>query len=207
MKGLFIVLEGIDCSGKSTQSELLKDYFIAQGKQAVLSPEPSSGPIGNLIREIMKRRVILTKDSQKFDEQMAYLFAADRHDHLYNDIDGVFKLTNEQICVICTRYTFSSLAYNCHSQEEFEFVSRLNQRFPNPDLLIALEIPVEVALTRLNQKGTSIEIYETQEKLTQVSQNYQRIFRNYQGLLLNLDGTQGQQSIHQKIVEFIERYF
>lgn len=204
MKGLFIVLEGIDCSGKSTQAELLIDYFVSKDCEAVLSPEPSAGPIGNLIREIMKGRVSLTKDAQKFDEQLAYLFAADRHDHLYNDVDGVFKLIRDRCSVICTRYTFSSLAYNCNTPEEFEFVSCLNQRFPNPDLLVYLDIPVNIAISRLNQQRTIREVYETEEKLTKVSQNYQRIFQAYDGLILRLDGTLNKHSIRQRIVEFIE---
>ena len=204
MKSLFIVFEGIDCSGKSTQAQLLKDYFEAKNAQAILSPEPSSGPIGNLIREILKNRVLLTEDRQKFDEQMAYLFAADRHDHLYNDVDGVFKLIAQQIHVISTRYYFSSLAYNAHSQEEFEFVSRLNYRFPNPDLLIYIDISVEAALARLSQNRTSLEVYENQEKLAKVSRNYQVILKNYSGLLCKVDGTASANAIHQNITNFIQ---
>ena len=204
MKSLFIVFEGIDCSGKSTQAQLLKDYFEANNAQAILSPEPSSGPIGNLIREILKNRVFLTKDSQKFDEQMAYLFAADRHDHLYNDVDGVFKLIEQQVHVISTRYYFSSLAYNSHSQEVFEFVSRLNCRFPNPDLLIYIDISVEAALARLSQKRTSLEVYENQAKLARVSKNYQDVLRNYNGLVHKVDGTASTNSIHENIIHFIQ---
>ena len=88
MKKQFIVIEGIDGSGKSTQAELLKNYLINKGEKAVISPEPSNGIIGNLIRQALKKRIFFTTDKNLFDEQMAYLFAADRHDHLYNDIDG-----------------------------------------------------------------------------------------------------------------------
>ena len=103
MKKLFIVIEGIDCSGKTTQAELLKEYFITQKQQAVISPEPSNGIIGNMIRQALKQRIIFSHNRALFDEQMAYLFAADRHDHLYNDIDGVFKLIEDNSHVISTR--------------------------------------------------------------------------------------------------------
>ena len=206
MKGLFIVFEGVDGSGSSTQALLLKDYVLARGCRTVLSPEPSNGPIGNLIRQIMKKRVILTRDSQRFDEQMAYLFAADRHDHLYNDIDGVFKLVNDGYHVITTRYYFSSLAYNCRSRDDWEFISSLNQKFPNPDLVIYIDIPLEVSLQRLSDRSLK-EVYENKDKLTQVRQNYQNIFAKYKGLFLQVNGTETVNKIHQHIVDFLNDNF
>lgn len=202
-KGLFIVIEGIDSSGKSTQADLLRDYFIATGSKAVISPEPTDGSIGKLIREAMQKRAIFIEDSQRFDEQMAYLFAADRHYHLYNDVDGVFKLINQQCNVITTRYYFSSLAYNCRTPEEFKFVSRLNQKFPQPDLVIYIDIPIEVCLERLSERSCR-EIYENKRKLEKVRQNYQDIFDQYNGLILPIDGVEQEEIIHNKIVDFIE---
>lgn len=203
MKGLFIVFEGIDGSGTSTQARLLHDYFLSKSKKAIISSEPSSGPIGNLIRQIMKKRIILTENKQKFDEQMAYLFAADRHDHLYNDIDGVFKSINEGYHVISTRYYFSSLVYNCQNQEDWDFIKSLNQRFPNPDLVIYIDLPVEISLQRLSDRPQK-EIYETKDKLIKVSQNYRNIFPEYTGLLFQVDGRKNKQEIHKKIIKFIE---
>ena len=205
-KKLFIVLEGIDSCGKSTQAELLKNYFLNQGDRAVISPEPSSGVIGNLIRSTLKKRVFFTDDRAKFDEQMAYLFASDRHDHLYNDIDGVFTLINNGFQVIVPRYYFSSLAYNVHTPEQFNFVSQLNGKFPNPDLLIYLDIPIATSLKRLQQRSLR-EVYENEAKLTQVKENYQQILANYQDLSLIIDGTKDQQAIHQKIINCIQVNF
>ncbi len=205
-KKLFIVLEGIDSCGKSTQAELLKKHFISQGDRAEISPEPSNGIIGNLIRSTLKQRVFFTRDRQKFDEQMAYLFAADRHDHLYNDIDGVFKLINEGFYVITPRYYFSSLAYNASTPEQFNFVNKLNEKFPNPDLLIYLDIPVKTSLERLTNRSFQ-EVYENEIKLTKVKQIYQKILDNYRDISLIIDGTQEQQMIHQQIVEFIQANF
>ncbi len=206
MKNLFIVFEGIDGSGTSTQASLLKDYFIERGYRAVLSPEPSSGPIGKLIREIMQKNIIFINDNNKFDEQMAYLFAADRHYHLHNDVDGVFKLINDKVNVISTRYYFSSLAYNCHNQEDFEFVSSLNQKFPNPDLLVYIDLPIEVSLERLSHRS-SRDVYENKDILRKVRKNFQFIFNNYDSLILKVNGTELKDSIHQKIVSFLEKNF
>ena len=205
-KKLFIVLEGIDSCGKSTQAELLKNYFLDQGDRAVISPEPSSGVIGNLIRSTLKQRVFFTDDRAKFDEQMAYLFASDRHDHLYNDIDGVFTLLNNGFQVIVPRYYFSSLAYNVHTPEQFNFVRKLNEKFPNPDLLIYLDIPIATSLKRLQERSLK-EVYENKAKLTQVKENYQQIMADYQDLSLIIDGTKDKQDIHQTIINCIQGNF
>ena len=200
---MFIVLEGIDGSGTSTQSELLKDYFISRGEKAVISPEPSSGIIGNLIRQALKKRILFTKDPDLFDEQMAYLFAADRHDHLYNNVDGVFKLINDGFNVISTRYYFSSLSYNCQTPEQFNFVSKLNHKFPNPDLAIYLDISPELSLSRIEDRSLK-EVYETKNKLSKVRTNYQHIFANYTDNLLIIDGTEEIAGISHKIISEIE---
>ncbi len=207
MKPLFIVFEGIDGSGKTTQAERLKEYLIQIGEPSIISPEPSTGLIGKLIREAMQKSIISFQNQQHFEQQMAYLFAADRHYHLYNNDDGVFKLINQDHAhVITPRYYFSSLAYNCDTQAESDFVSRLNQAFPNPDLVIYLDIPVEVAMTRIAERAQR-ECYEEEKKLTQVSQNYEQIFKAYLGLLLTLDGTQPQADLQQTIIAFINHHF
>jgi len=203
---LFIVLEGIDGCGKTTQAGLLKEHFINQEEQVIISPEPSNGIIGNMIRQALKKRIIFSRKRNLFDEQMAYLFAADRHDHLYNDLDGVFKLIKDSYHVISTRYYFSSLAYNCETAEKFSFIQKLNDRFPDPDLTIYLDIPIEVSLARLQERSLK-EIYETQEKLTKVREQYQRIFADYQGKTILIDGTQNVEHIHEQIVNFIKTNF
>lgn len=202
-KRLFIVFEGIDSSGKTTQAELLKKYFLEVQEQAVISPEPSNGIIGNLIRQALKQRILFSKDQHLFDQQMAYLFAADRHDHLYNDVDGVFKLIQENYHVISTRYYFSSLAYNCATIEQYNFIKKLNDRFPNPDLTIYLDIPIEVSLSRLQERSLQ-EIYETKTKLVKVRKQYRQIFAEYAGNALAIDGTQNQQQIHRQIVNCVQ---
>lgn len=205
-KRLFIVFEGIDCSGKSTQAEMLKNYFTTRSEPAVISSEPSNGIIGNLIRQALKKRIVFSREQNLFDEQMAYLFAADRHDHLYNEIDGVFALIKNNYHVISTRYYFSSLAYNCETPDKFAFIKKLNDRFPNPDLTIYLDLPIEVSLARLKERSLK-EVYETKNKLTKVRSQYQQIFAEYDGQAISIDGTQKTQQIQEQILEFIHANF
>ncbi|ELR96483.1 dTMP kinase [Gloeocapsa sp. PCC 73106] len=204
MKPLFIVLEGIDSSGKSTQAELLYNYYLSITQPVVVSPEPTNGPIGKFIRTILSQQVNLYQNNQSFDRQMSYLFAADRHYHVYNQNEGILTLLRQKVTIISTRYYFSSLAYHCQNPRDWELVKSLNQEFPNPDLLIYLDIPLEICLTRLAERATP-EVYENKHKLQQVKSNYQVIWREYQGLKLQLDATQSQEKIHQQIVEFIEK--
>ncbi|MGK7884450.1 MAG: dTMP kinase [Crocosphaera sp.] len=207
MQPLFIVLEGIDKAGKTTQAELLKDYLINQGDSAIISSEPTEGVIGKLIRKAMQNKVFVMKDKAKFDEQMAYLFAADRHYHIYNEVDGIYKLIQQDNShVIATRYYFSSLAYNTNNQEEFDFVYGLNRRFPNPDLVIYLDITLDIALSRL-ENALYKEVYETQEKLQQVKDNYQQIFQSYKGKILKIDAKDSIEEIHQRITAYLEKNF
>ena len=158
-KGYFIVIEGIDGAGSSTQAELLQQYFFNNNQSSVISPEPTTGKIGKLLREFLAQQKYFNEQNL-YDQQMAYLFAADRHYHLYNNIDGVYKLTEENTHVISTRYYFSSLAYNCQTTEQFNFVSQLNHKFPNPDLAIYIDIPAEVSLSRIKDRSLK-EVYET----------------------------------------------
>ena len=204
-KGYFIVFEGIDGSGSSTQADLLCQYFIHKKQSAILSPEPSSGKIGELLREFLDHQNNFPSQDL-FDQQMAYLFAADRHYHLYNNLDGVVKLINNNIHVITTRYYFSSLAYNAKNEEEYQFVSLLNQQFPPPDFLIYFDLPVDIALERIKNRAIK-EIYETKEKLIKVRNNFLKIVNEYQYPYLKIDATKSKAEIHKQIIEYVDSKF
>lgn len=202
-RGKFIVFEGIDGSGTSTQAEMLKNYLISIGKPSIVTSEPSSGPIGNLIREGFKKRVLFVDDENLFDEQMAYLFAADRHDHLYNKVDGVKKLNDEGITVISTRYFFSSLVYHVNSDAEYQFVKRLNEKFPLPDITIYIDNPVEISLERIALRAHR-DVYETREKLKKVKNNYEKVISEYKNSIFVIDGNDTIANIHENIKNQIE---
>lgn len=202
-KGKFIVFEGLDGSGTSTQSQLLQNALLEKGEKVHLTCEPSPGPIGNMIRQAMQGRILFSKQDDEFDQQMAYLFAADRYDHLNNPVDGVLKLVNEGFYVISTRYFFSSLAYHVTNDDSSKLVERLNSDFPNPDLLIYLDNPVESSIKRLNSR-TVLDKYEEENKLKIVSENYQKIISEYNGEKLILSALDSKKNIHTEIVKKVE---
>lgn len=202
-KGKFIVFEGLDGSGTSTQSQLLQNALLEKGEKVHLTCEPSSGPIGNMIRQAMQGRILFSKQDDKFDQQMAYLFAADRYDHLNNPVDGIFKLVEEGFHVISTRYFFSSLAYHVTDSGSCQLVERLNCDFPNPDLLIYLDNPVESSIKRLSAR-TVLDKYEEENKLRLVSDNYKKIVFEYDGEKLILPATDTKENIHSEILKKVE---
>lgn len=203
-RGKFIVFEAIDGSGTSTQARLLHDYLFQRGYKVYLTEEPTSGPIGNLIRLGLTRRLRMTGDRKLNDRQLALLFAADRHDHLYNEVDGVMHKAGEGWIVICTRYLISSLVYNCNDEEEQDFVRYLNSKFPLPDLTLFLDCPVEVCLERLNKGRPVQDIYENREKLQRVRENYDRFLAGYPAALYYVKADVGVTEQHQEIVRLVE---
>lgn len=199
---LFIVFEGIDGSGTTTQAVLLRDRLLADQQAAILTSEPSEGPIGNMIRQGMKGRIQFSSNSTSFDQQMAYLFAADRYDHLHNEVDGVLKLKEQGTHVISTRYFFSSYAYHATDEATLSLVKRLNENFPNPDLVIYLKNTVECSILRMKNRAHK-DAYENEHKLKIVGENYDHIFSEYDAPLLILDAGQSPTMIHNEIYTFL----
>ena len=202
-RGRFIVFEGLDCSGSSTQAALLAERMICAGRKVYLTSEPSTGPIGMLIRLYFSGRMVLPPDRETADRQFAYLFAADRFDHLYNPTNGVIKHLDEGTDVISTRYILSSLAYHVESEDEENIVWDLNSRFPSPDYLIFLDCPVELSLSRIAASRASRETYEHGPKLQRVHDNYARLLKKYEGSKLVVDAALPKQEIGDRVFAYL----
>lgn len=202
--GRFIVFEGLDGSGSSTQAGLLAGRLLRAGVRVMSTSEPSTGPIGQLIRLSFAGRVVLPSDRAVRDAHFAYLFAADRFDHLHNPTDGVLKQLEAGVDVVCTRYVLSSLAYNTESPEEEKLVRRLNADFPHPDALIYLRGQVELSMKRLASRS-KLETYENREKLAAVLRNYDTLLDEYTGRKLVVDATLPRNTISDQVFEFIEQ--
>ena len=152
-----------------------------------------------LIRLYFSGRMVLPPDRETADRQFAYLFAADRFDHLYNPTNGVIKHLDEGTDVISTRYVLSSLAYHVESEDEENFVWDLNSRFPSPDYLIFLDCPVELSLSRIAASRASRETYEHGPKLKRVHDNYARLLKKYEGLKLVVDAALPKEEIGDRV--------
>src|SRR5690606_1380005 len=143
-----IVLEGIDGAGTTTQAERLAELLRGWGKSVVLTREPTSGPIGRLLRTTLGGG-LTDAEGERVDldwAAMALLFAADRLDHVRREIEPAL-LRGE--VVISDRYDLSSLVYQSATCPEgasaTPWLTQLNARARRPDLTLVLDIPPEVA--------------------------------------------------------------
>jgi dTMP kinase len=169
----FIVFEGGDGSGTSTQIAMLERYF--SGNRTNLPKlfttfEPTGGVIGQIIRSVLKKDIVVQADT------LARLFAADRNEHLFAP-DGIVARCQRGELVVCDRYTLSSLAYQGIECGE-ELPRSLNSSFPAPELLLFLDIDPQLALERLSGRP-SLEIYEHLEFQTQVRERYHSLLGEY----------------------------
>jgi dTMP kinase len=190
-KGYFIVFEGIDGGGKSSQIKLLKDYLKQKGFKIELHIEPTKSPIGELLWKYMK-----FKDRNLVPETEALLFAADRVEHSRN----IKKALDEKKIVICDRYTHSSLAYQGATGVDFNWMRSLNKYALKPDLIILLDIDPHKGLERVsNRKKT---IFEDYEYLKKVRTEYLRFAEK--GELVVIDAAQSINDVHKEIISRIE---
>ena len=210
---MFIAVEGIDGSGKDTQISLLVQWFTDINLPVLQTAEPSTGPIGCMIKNIFKNKskiyddIVVDANSHLFDKHMAILFAADRYDHLYNAETGIILDLNKGTNVVSGRYFMSSYAYHSSNSEDYDFVDSLNKNYIKPDLLIYLDCPVDIAMERINQRKTPKDSYEYAEKLTLVYNNYAKFLTNYREPVLKISATLPVDKIHQLIVNSLSELY
>jgi dTMP kinase len=188
MSGKLIVLEGIDGAGTTTQAQKLAETLKAAGREVHLTREPSDGPIGKLLREMLGG-----KHKPVDAATMALLFAADRADHLGREVEPALK---RDAIVISDRWYHSSLAYQ-GSEEDREWILTLNARARRPDLTIVLDVPPELAAERRAVDQRAEEIFDALETQRRVAQAYRLVVDRLQDRewIVVLDGTQGVEEI------------
>ena len=141
---MLIAFEGIDGSGKSTQAEMLDSYFKSSGIAAVMTAEPTSGPIGKLIKEI----VVSKKPINALAMQM--LFTADRAYHLETTI---MPSISEGKVIITDRYIGSTIAYGTAAGIDKRFLVGINRKFVPPDITFVIDANPRKAVERLNRRA------------------------------------------------------
>jgi dTMP kinase len=167
--GLFFVVEGIDGAGTTTQAKRLSDALREREIECHLTREPSDGPIGRLLREI------LAGDHKPNDAtSLGLLFAADRADHLQREIEPALAAGK---VVISDRYYHSSLAYQ-GSEEDRGWIATLNQRARTPDCTYFLQVDPEVAAQRRSDDDRSEEIFDHLDTQRRVAEGYLAVVRD-----------------------------
>jgi dTMP kinase len=164
--GRFIVLEGIDGAGTTTQSALLAARLRKAERALVRTTrEPSDGPVGGTIRQILAGRIVGAGGRAPGWATMALLFAADRMDHVEAEIEPFLAAGGT---IISDRYDASSLAYQSVSsgrggEATVEWIRTLNKNARRPELTIVLDVTPEVAATRRESRGDAAQLYDQNE--------------------------------------------
>jgi dTMP kinase len=154
--GLFIVIEGIDGTGKSTQAKRLGEWFVSQGREVMLSREPTDGPWGKRLRESASTGRLSPADELKY-------FLNDRRQHVEETIAPALAAGK---VVILDRYYFSTMAYQGARGFDPTEIRRLNEEFaPEPDLLLILDLDVDTAHQRIGVRGDATNEFENRESL------------------------------------------
>jgi dTMP kinase len=181
----FIVLEGIDGAGTTTQTERLVAHLRARGRKAAATREPSDGPVGRLLRELLLGRHPLPDGANVGGPAMALLFAADRVDHLQREIEPLLGAGTD---VVSDRYLLSSLAYQAEEADR-DWVAGLARAVRAPDLTVVVDVPVAVAAARRQRAGRPIERYDGDGTLARVAENYRALARAASASTVVVDGS------------------
>jgi len=179
IEGNFIVIEGVDGAGTTTHTKCLAEYLLGRSLPVHTTREPSDGPVGMMLRQILTGRVVVPGMHGGHAPSwttMALLFAADRHDHLEAEI---IPNLMDGVTVISDRYDASSVAYQSLSGGEgadaIKWVLELNRHARRPDLTVVLDLPPAVAAKRRLTRTTGRELYDDDALQGALANFYSRI--------------------------------
>jgi dTMP kinase len=200
--GRFVVLEGIDGSGTTTQVARLADRLRAARVQVRATHEPSDGPVGTLVRQVLTGRIIVPGGRAPGWATMALLFAADRMDHVESEIEPFVSAGG---VIVSDRYDASSLAYQSVSsgteaRDAVEWIRSLNRYVRRPDLTIVLDIQPEEAAERRLLRGEAAQLYEQNEVQRALSVFYRDLARHIpQDRIVVIDGSGSIDEVHARV--------
>jgi dTMP kinase len=192
--GALIVIEGIDGSGSTTQSELLLASLQRAGVPATLTSEPSKGPIGGALRAHLARQVELSGPQAE-----ALAFAADRMDHVASELVPALE---RGVTVVTDRYYLSSLAYQALSCD-LAWLREVNRFAIRPDLTVFLSVPVEVGMARFSGRAARERFEEDRDELARIASAYEVAIAALAAdgeQVKVIDGTRSPGEIHAQIV-------
>lgn len=201
--GRFVVLEGIDGAGTTTQVARLADRLRAAGGLPIRQTrEPSDGPIGSLVRQVLSGRIVGHERRAPGWATMALLFAADRMDHVESDIEPFLAHGG---VVISDRYDASSLAYQSVSsgsggEKAVEWIRSLNRHAMRPDLTIVLDLAPDLAATRRESRGEPAQLYEQNEVQRALAAFYRDLSKHMpDDRIVVVDGTGSVDDVHARV--------
>jgi len=195
-KGLLIVFEGTDGTGKSTQLQLLYNILHDKDYPVIATREPTDGKYGRKIRELY-----INRKNYSHEEELE-LFLADRREHVDKLLNPALKRGE---IILCDRYFLSTAAYQGAIGFDPETILSRNSFAPDPDLALLFQTPVNVGITRIiSDRGDTLNDFEQNESLEKVAEIFSGIGRPY---IKTIDATGSIESVHQAVMGHIATLF
>lgn len=198
--GKFIVFDGLDGSGQSTQAGKLFDFLNSPEQKTKfghtgvhITKEPTPSLIGGLIRSQ------LTHEWKSSNECLQLLFSADRAHHLEKEI---IPLLERGIIVVCDRYFFSTIAYGSLDIKDRDWLLNLNKNFLYPDMIFLLKVSPKVCIERIEKNRFGVTLFEKEEMLTKVWQNFEQLSKEFENVHV-VNGEGPVDKIHQEVVQLV----
>jgi len=191
MKNLFIVFDGLDGSGKGEMIKRLEKYLTSKNFKILVTREPTDGDYGKEIKRVLREE----KDPLVSAEKCLVFFVKDREDHLANEIEPFLK----EGTVICDRYYYSTLAFQHTQGIDMEKVVFQNMNFRTPDITFILDLPVDVALERIDKRGEAKEKFEQLEFMKELRQNFLKLKDTLDDNIKVIDASKSKDEVFEQI--------
>lgn len=202
MQGRFIVFEGIDGAGKSTQISKLQEKLQKDGRKVFITAEPTQSVTGGVLRDA------LSGNYKRSSSELAALFLADRIFHNVNENCGIKQALEKGYDVICDRYYYSSLAYQ-GMDSDLDWVMKMNIDCPDilkPDLCIFLDLDAESSKKRIDANRATVEIFEKTEMLNKIRNKFFEVFNKLENENIHIvNAADSIEAVADKIYSIVER--
>ncbi len=194
-KGKFIVVEGLDGSGASTQIKLLAEHMGRSAQKTFVTKEPTDNVVGGLVRGILTGTVDFPRDG------LQLLFAADRAHHLQKTI---IPMLESGANVICDRYFWSSVAFGSIDTDR-DWLWNLQKNFLFPDISIFLRVHPKTCVERIRKNRFDFELFEEEKKLEIVWKSYMWLKKKFASKIEIVDGNGTIANVHQLVLECLQK--
>ncbi len=205
MPNLFIVLDGLDGSGKGEMITRLHNYLFNKSKRfrILTTREPTYGKYGKKIRELLEKDTSPMENAEKMTE----LYVKDREDHVNKIIKPFLSNQRDNECniLLSDRYYYSTIAFQHTQGMSLDRLIKINKQFPKPDLCIILDLPPELALNRISKTKRKKEKFEKLQFMRKLRKNFLELKNHINDNITIIDASKSKKDVFKEIREEVDK--